>query len=166
MVYRWKSGSFISGDAQVAGEVCEELCADGNLTPEALVDASRSEDAPLHGMFTWDDSRAAEKWRRHEASHIIRCLVTVVASKEQKEGGEQTPVRSFVSISRDDALRKYERIDFVLRDESSRSSMLLDAKRDMLTFQRKYGNLVELANVCKAIDESLGSIQIGDAEVA
>lgn len=164
MVYKWKTGSFMTGDAQVAGEVCEGLCADGGLTPEALVDASRSEDAPLHGMFTWDDSRAAELWRRHEASRIIRCLVTVVTPDRQGYGEEQSPVRSFVSISHEDATRKYERIDFVLRDESSRSSMLLDAKRDMIAFQKKYGHLSELVNICKAIDEFVGKIPLGDAE--
>lgn len=164
MVYQWKSGSYMSGDAQVAGEVCEELCADGDLTPERLVDASRSEDAPLHGMFTWDDSRAAELWRRHEASRIIRCLVTVVTPDRQGYGDEKVPVRSFVSISHEDASRKYERIDFVLRDESSRNAMLLDAKRDMLMFQKKYGHLAELVNICKAIDEFVGKLPLEDAE--
>lgn len=165
MVYKWKSGSFMTGDAQVAGEVCEGLCADGELTPETLVDASRSEDAPLHGMFTWDDTRAAELWRRHEAGRIIRCLVTVVAPNVSDKSEDQAQVRSFVSISHDDATkRKYERIDFVLRDESSRSSMLLDARRDMLAFQRKYGHLAELVNVCKAIDEFVGKLPIGESE--
>lgn len=165
MVYKWKSGSFMTGDAQVAGEVCEGLCADGELTPEALVDASRSEDAPLHGMFTWDDSRAAELWRRHEAGRIIRCLVTVVTPNAPENGEGQAPVRSFVSISHDDAAkRRYERIDFVLRDESSRSSMLLDAKRDMVAFQKKYGHLAELVNVCKAIDEFVGKLSLEDGE--
>lgn len=164
MVYQWKSGSYMSGDAQVAGEVCEELCADGDLTPERLVDASRSEDAPLHGMFTWDDGRAAELWRRHEASRIIRCLVTVVTPDRQGYGEEKVPVRSFVSISHEDASRKYERIDFVLRDESSRNAMLLDAKRDMLMFQKKYGHLAELVNICKAIDEFVGKLPLEDAE--
>ena len=45
------------GSAQVAGEVCERLEARGRLTPSDLVDESRAEDAPLHGMFTWDDSK-------------------------------------------------------------------------------------------------------------
>lgn len=142
------------GSAQVAGEVCERLEAQGRLTPSDLVDESRAEDAPLHGMFTWDDSVAAEKWRMHEARHIIHCLVTVVTESVEPVA----PVRAFVSIAEGEEKPKFERIDYVLRSESSRSIMLLDAKRDAIAFQRKYGQLKELADVCKAMESFVGRL--------
>lgn len=148
MVYEWKAASHIKGDPQVAGEVCSKLRDEGRLTAQELVNESRDENAPLHGMFTWDNTVAAEKWRCHEAGHIIRCLVTVQdAPTEHKE-----PTRVFVSIKSGSESPKYDRIDYVLRDASKVELMLRDAKSDLLAFKRKYEHLSELAEVFKSID--------------
>lgn len=154
MVYKWKSACYIRGDAQKAGEVCSQLESEGRLTPSELVNVSRDEDAPLHGMFTWDDSVAAEKWRMHEARHIIHCLVTVVGDNAE----HVEPVRAFVSIRSEDEKPRFERIDYVLRNATSRNAMLHDARMDALTFRKKYGHLSELAEVFKAMDEFVGSL--------
>jgi tRNA A37 N6-isopentenylltransferase MiaA len=46
----------------------------GSLTPKALVDASRPKDAPLHSAFEWSDKKAAEAYRQHQASTLIRAV--------------------------------------------------------------------------------------------
>lgn len=77
MVYEWKdlaSVRNIKADAQVAGEVCEELEREGRLTPENLVEVSKDENAPLHNEFEWNDATAAKKYRRSQAQFIIKCL--------------------------------------------------------------------------------------------
>lgn len=45
---------------------------DGVLTPEAVVEDSTPEDAPLHNHFEWDDKKAAHKHRIEQARQIIR----------------------------------------------------------------------------------------------
>lgn len=151
-VYKWKTACHINGDAQVAGEICEQLEKNGKLTPSELVEVSRSEDAPLHSMFTWDDGVAAEKWRQQEAGHIIRCLVTVVNAPENVE-----PVRAFVSIVHDDEKPKYEHIGRVLQTASSKQILLDSAKKEMLMFVRKYEQLTELSSVIDAMNSIIGS---------
>lgn len=44
----------------------------GALLPEDVVDAARDPDSPMHDHFTWDDNKAAEKQRLHEARALIR----------------------------------------------------------------------------------------------
>lgn len=154
-VYRWKNGSRVKASAQAAGEACEALERAGNLTPAALVDASRPEDAPLHGCFEWNDAKAAERYRESQAAYIIRSVeVEIVGSCE--------PTRAFVSVEvvgeeseyRRVEEREYRRVEAVLSDPSSRGELLRMARRDMEAFRRKYADLEELAAVFAAMDEA------------
>ena len=90
MVYQWKEGARISFPAQIAGRVCAALEEQNALTAQRLVDESRPEDAPLHAAFEWNDTIAAEEWRKHTARHIINSLVI----REEA----QAPVRAFFNI--------------------------------------------------------------------
>lgn len=143
MVYKFKSGSHIKADPQLAGEMLERLEAENNLTAKALVDANRAEDAPLHNEFEWNDSVAAEAYRETQARHIINCIEIV---REEKE-----PVRAFFSISR--AEPEYRHIYAIMKEEDKRHALLNLALSELLAFKKKYAQLEELAAVFAAIDE-------------
>lgn len=146
MVYQWKRGSRIKADAQTAGEVCQRLESAGRLTPVDLVEESRPENAPLHGAFEWNDTIAAEKYRETQAGHIIRCLVTV--------GEESEPItRSFVSITVGDSAGTYMETRKALINPVTRDSVLKKALEELRSFERKYRDLSELADVLAAIRE-------------
>ena len=143
MVYQWKNGSFIKSDANLAGRMCEQLEATGDLSAKALLDANRPEDAPLHNEFEWDDSVAAEQYRLSQARHIINCLVV---SEEKQE-----PTRAFFNIQRSEG--QYHSLDLIMRNEDTREALLETALRELSAFQHKYSQLKELANVFASIDE-------------
>ena len=142
-VYKWKSGSRVKCSAQTAGEVCEKLGHKGKLTPEALVDASRSEDAPLHGAFEWNDETAAEKYRVIQAGYIIRSIEIETEYAEE-------PVRAFVPVLREEKT-SYESIEVVMMSEDGREQLLSRAIAELRAFERKYNSLEELAEVFAAI---------------
>lgn len=50
----------------------------GRLTPGQVVEAARPEDSILHGYFEWEDSIAAESWRRVQARELIKRVKIVV----------------------------------------------------------------------------------------
>lgn len=142
--YQWKRGSFVSGDAQVAGEVCSMLERRGDLTPKTLVDESRPDDAPLHGMFEWDDAEAAEMYRQSQARHIINNIEVVAV-------GDSKPVRAFVSLRVGGQDRRYESTEVALSKPDSREMVLREALSELRAFERKYSRLEELADVLAAI---------------
>lgn len=144
VVYRWKKGSVVAADPQVAGEVCAELERSVGLTQANLVEASRDEDAPLHGCFEWDDEVAAEKYRENQAGYIIRSLEAVVV-----EGSD--PQRAFLNIVSEGA-RSYSSTEVLLRDETSREAVLAQAMMELEAFRRKYAGLEELAELFAAMD--------------
>ncbi len=146
MVYKWKPASQIKCDAQKAGEVCEKLEKTVGLTAKNLLDASRPEDAPLHGEFEWDDTKAAEAYRETQASYIIRMLC-VAPEEEQKE-----PVRAYFVTA---TAKVYESVNVIMHDEDRRSALLETALKELESFRRKYSALSELSEVFAAIDKTL-----------
>ena len=148
-VYKWKSGARATVKAQVAGEVCEQLDAEGNLTPKALVEASRPEDAPLHKAFEWDDAKAAAAYRETQAAYIIRHI-------EVRREDMQEPVRAFLTApTTDGSSFQYRSVEAILRDAASRESLLDAAKRELEAFTRKYKQLAELAEIIDAAEKLL-----------
>lgn len=142
-VYKWRAGSRVKCDAQAAGELCARLEVAGGLTPSALVDASRAEDAPLHSCFEWNDAEAAERYREVQAGYIIRSIV-VVAS------GDAEPVKAFVSVSMGSE-RAYIGTEIALMEAETRDEVLANALAELRAFERKYSRLNELADVLSAI---------------
>lgn len=141
VTYQWVQGSCMKGDANEAGRVCAELAEQGKLTAEELVNVSRDEDSPLHSMFEWDDSIAAEKYRETQAYKIIRSVEVVIESSP-------IPQRAFETVEH----KAYQRIERIMATEDMRKILLENAKRELQAFKRKYSRLNELAKVFKAID--------------
>lgn len=47
----------------------------GKVAPAQIVEAARDENSPLHGVFEWDDTIAAEEHRLLQARQLIRTIV-------------------------------------------------------------------------------------------
>jgi hypothetical protein len=76
---------FNDEDAQIIGQELGRMRKDkARITPENLVQRARAEDNPVHPYMTWDDSKAAESWRKEEARHLISHLLIVEVHKEQE----------------------------------------------------------------------------------
>jgi len=78
-VYKWKEGSWVSGDAQKVGEWIEGIQV---KTPENIVNEAEDEKSPGHKYFTWDDYKAAHYWRLQEARLLINSIVTVAEDED------------------------------------------------------------------------------------
>jgi hypothetical protein len=64
--------------AQDAGDELARIQDErGSLTPQAVVDESRPDDAPLHPAFEWDDSIAGERYRHIQASDLIKTVEVI-----------------------------------------------------------------------------------------
>ena len=143
MVYEWTVKGIYKTDANIAGKVCEELSNTVGLTKKNLVDASRSEDAPLHNEFEWRDDIAAEKYRENQAGKIIRSLIV------RSEETHQEPVRAYFTL----ADRTYEGINTIMTVPEKTNALLDTALKELNSFKFKYAVLSELSGVFRAIDE-------------
>ena len=144
--------------AQKAGERLKEIEErDGSVTPQAVVEDARPEDSVLHSAFEWNDEKAADAYRIHQAGQLIRCIVVVPEKKEVKE-----PVRLFINTNPTDDGQKrvgtYVNVRSAMENPVSRSVILSNAKHEMLLFKKKYSQLKELSLVFTAIDKTLEEV--------
>lgn len=84
--------------SSVAGNSLYEIYKRNNnhLTPEVVLKNAKSENHPLHPCFEWNNKKAAEKFRLHQAGKLIRCITMV-----KQMGKEKIEVRAFVNIQED-----------------------------------------------------------------
>lgn len=143
MVYQWKTGSRISGDAQIAGNICEQLENEGRLSAKTLLDVSRPQNAPLHDNFEWNDGVAAEKYRENQAREIIRSLVIIPE--------QNAPVRSFFKI--ENIGNTYQSVKTILQDEDMTAKLLKTALRELNALHQKYCAVQNLEKVWAALSE-------------
>jgi hypothetical protein len=113
----------------------------GQLTPALVVDVARDEQHPLHLRFEWNDTAAAEKYRRHQAHNLIRSVRICYTSPK---GGEPVSIRAFHAIQ-DPETRKYayEPTAVVMQDPMVRRLLLAEMQRDWQSLRRRYEELEE-----------------------
>lgn len=120
----------------------------GRLTPTAVVDAARPDDAPLHSRFEWDDTVAAEKWRREQASELIRSYR--ITYKETTNG--PVTVRGFQAVRGLESPHSSEYVptEEALADPFTRQLVLRECERDVAALKSKYAHLKEFAAILTA----------------
>ena len=80
-------------DAQTAGSELDRIRRrDGTLRPDVVVDEARPEEAPLHPAFEWRDQVAAEQWREHQASTLIKVVRVVPSAPVEPRVASVRPV--------------------------------------------------------------------------
>lgn len=126
----------------------------GILNPADLVNAARDPMSPLHPLFEWDDSAAAEGFRLMQGAGYIRKVKLWVYRDEEDTNGrtiQLTVTRQFEHRPSMDGIG-YEPVQDILSDETKRKELLRQAKKEMLALQKKYSALTELAEVWAVLD--------------
>ena len=144
--YSYRKGFNFKVSAQVVGETLEGLAKDGDLTSAKFLDASRPEDAPTHNLFEWDDSVAAERYRRQQATVAINSVEVQIVNEANASVISQAAFVNVISKAPAKA-GTYTPIEVALSDENMRSTLLLNALNDLKALRRKYNQLSELSDV-------------------
>ena len=127
-----------------AEKVYSELETIGTKSPQNIVDyAEAHPDSELHKCFTWDDTKAANEWRKQEARQVVRLLV--FADDETKQ-----PTQIRVLQKATDA---YEPVKTIVRNNDEYTKLLARAKAELKAFRERYKQINELEKVLEAIDE-------------
>jgi hypothetical protein len=130
-------------------ELEEIAAANGGLVrPEAVVEYARNPETALHSWFEWDDSKAAEKYRLHQARMRLRLVLTMHPKAEIK-------FRAVVSLKEDRYSGQGYRLTLDVMSESERrEQILLEALAEFRAVEEKYRQYQELAEIFAAIERS------------
>ena len=130
-------------------KVYAEIMSIGDsITPEQVVTFAENPSTTLHGLFEWDDKKAAHKYRLIEAQKIIRSIVMVDENKK-----DAPKIRCIVSTGSNDHV--YKPTVSVVRNEDEYLKLLETAMRELAAFKQKYRNLKELETIISDIEEVL-----------
>ena len=127
----------------------------GELQPEFVVDESRDKDAVLHCCFQWDDTKAAELYRKEQARKLIGNIIVTV-----EEENVTIKVRNFVNVRiEDNGGRTYIPTREVFNNDVSYNDLLSQAKEDAARFVRKYHQIEEANNAKASLLAFINGIQ-------
>ena len=138
----WKLNGLFKADPQ---KVYEEIQTLGDeITPDQIVEAAKNKKSELHKCFTWDNTIAAEKWRRHEARQIM-CFLVIKETNEDTE--DNYPVRIFNKNDNGG----YKTAERIFRNDNEYQKLLQAAYGELHAFKLKYSRLQELSEILELI---------------
>lgn len=116
----------------------------GTLTPDAVVEAARADDSPLHAAFTWDDTAAAHQHRLTEARRLI-------VSIQVLDSPAARPVTAFVSVRDPEKGRSYVPTVEALSDAEMRARVLAEARQMVEALERRWSQFAGVADILARI---------------
>lgn len=125
--YRYSWTRHYSVDANVAGEIIRKAG-----TPERVLLQASNPTNPLHDLFEWDDSKAAQEYR------LVQCRVMVNSLRVEIIDNQQKPrhITAFI--------KKSDRVTYVAVPEADKDDLgaaELECWRHMKRFHRKWKDL-------------------------
>jgi len=158
MQFGWKTGSrgmHRKVNPQTAGEHLEVLRQEsgGDLTAECVVRDAATVGAALHTAFEWRDQEAAHQYRLEQARCLLRSVMMI-----EGEGADADVQQVYTTVVRtgpegERLPRTYTALVEALSEPVLREQVLESALNELLSFQKKYAHLEELAEVITAIGE-------------
>lgn len=123
---------------------------------------ARKEDSVLHKYFEWDDTEAAEKYRREQARALIqRCRIQLVET-------EPVQIRAFVSLPNDrEHGGGYRLMSEVVSDDTLKAELVRDIQLTISRWTQKLHLLdQDLATLLVQLEERVSAKPIKAERVA
>lgn len=156
------NGVLNNSQAEIVGSELTKLeKRNGCIKPADVVDEARPESAPLHPHFTWDDTAAAELFRQDEARAIIRSVRIIRTDMPIQE---QECVRAVVHVNATDTETKFEGAGYIginraIRNIDYRQQLLTTAKAEIISWQRRYADLLKFSGANEALETLVGGLK-------
>lgn len=142
--YRFKAQRRVQGVSPdvVVSELSRIHAESGKIEPATVVEEAKPKDSPLHPAFDWDNKKAGEKWRLHQARDLIKSVEVVVEDAEPQTVFVHVPE----SVGKGGA---YHPVTHVVQHPDMLTLALIDAQRRVSDLQSAVRNLESAARGCE-----------------
>lgn len=154
--------------ASVAGKCLHDIYKRNNhkLTADVVLRTARSKNHPLHSCFEWNNGKAAEAYRLHQARRIISCVVI-----EKMVGRKKISVRAFINIKQDvkgnlthnpfnsKGKNYFVSLNDAMQNDFMKTYTVEVAIIEVNRWMEKYKNLKKLASLFKVIKKQVKRIK-------
>jgi hypothetical protein len=113
----------------------------GMITPRRVLDVARNEKSPLHNLFEWDDSAAAENYRLLQAGQMIVRIKVQIEERSMSAFQpitimvDEKPTNGYVSLAR------------VMENNEFKSQILERAIKEINYWNKQYQDVEELGGI-------------------
>jgi hypothetical protein len=110
----------------------------GHVTRERVIEDARNPTSPLHRHFTWDDTKAADKWRLYQARKLINCYDVRILN------GDKKPIiihPANVHVSSPGHPSRYMSMPLAMSQEDSRIQVLEDNQKLLNTIKHRLASM-------------------------
>jgi hypothetical protein len=136
----------------------------GKITAEIVLKHAENKNSPLHNYFQWEDTIAANEYRKIQAAGLIRRIKVQYHVTEDKcvtvrawhnvQIETVIPHRNDENVTETEEHSAYVSLDQVMNSSKYRAQLLAQCKIDIGAFKRKYAALNEVASIIAAMDET------------
>jgi hypothetical protein len=123
----------------------------GTWKPKDVVSAARDPKSAIHGLFEWNEKRAAEKWREEQARCYIRHLVVIIPN-----GNGGTMIRAAVSFGGGSG---YQDSVKAMESPELRERLIAQALSEAESWRARYQHIKELSAIFAAIGRTAKRLQ-------
>ncbi len=109
------------------------------LTPALVVEVARDPDHPLHHRFEWDDEKAGDKYRLHQARQLIRSVRIRVIDED--DPGNNYEVRAYQAVRQPSGNTAYQSTLELTEDPFMSRLILATMEREWRALKARYENL-------------------------
>lgn len=137
---------------------------------DEVVNTARPPTSPLHPVFEWDNKKAADEYRLHQARHLVRCFTIDQTDVDARyphsikvtkisfgvsDTGRDVRVHAYTPDPPKPNARPTKRV----WEPPSRPDPLVGASESLLIFKKQFGHLPDVQEVIQAINRFLMKIQ-------
>ena len=156
--YAWRDGGpKPKVSAQVFGEAVERLSDDaGSVSPDTIVKAAQAPKSPLHGLFVWSNTKAADLYRREQARSYLGRLQVV---RVRESDGETVSDKGMFFAKPKGGRAAYFGRDDIASDSELRVQAIGRAKRELESFITKYRDMLALGTYIPRLQETVDAMR-------
>lgn len=125
------------------------------VEPEAIVQAARKRNSPIHDCFNWDQAEAAAAHWRDTARALVGRLVTVRVDVEHTPASSTRGWWSVVVEKQ----RGYAKQERVMSDSDLRAQTIGVVKRDLHGVLGKYFQVLNFGHVIPKLNDIIAELQ-------
>lgn len=146
---------FDKNRAQIYGDCLNKIAErnNGTFKPIDVVEEARNKKNPLHEVFDWDNTTAAEKYRIEQARHLIQHIYVEVKYDHTKKD-----MRGWISVSETPNEKKlnikYINVQRVMEEPDLRYQVVLGALEEAEYWRERWNQYNELSLVFNSIKKT------------
>lgn len=145
---------------RITKQVIEEVLQiekEKGLTAENLLKEAEDKNSNLHNFFDWNNNKAGEKWRLHQARLLLNEIKVIVNGKEMY--AFESVIVNTEDLSEEEAERCYKPVDEILSNEELRVQVIRTAITHIEYWKQQYGIYEELKPIVTSIEKTKKSLE-------